>query len=238
MLWHKEKEMAIVVARYNEDLTWLIPFADVVHIQNKGDAHAIPDVFKSRKTLPNIGREAHSYLDYIISNYDNLPENILFIQGNIADHTDTFYLPGTPDVKVISRHKANCPSVEELIPLWQKQIEDYGRTCNAKSYYFANGELAAEYSLRHSNSNRALVASDYTFGQWFERYVSPRFPDKLLWFKNALFGCDRRCILSRPRVYYEDLIAQLKYDRCDLPFYFERSWYYIFNMQQDFLTEK
>lgn len=225
-------EFAIVVARYNEDLTWLKPYADVVHIQNKGDERTIPDVFRSRKTLPNIGREAHSYLDYIISNYDDLPKNILFIQGNIEDHRDTFYLPFTPDVKVISSLEENHPSVEQLIPLWKKQIEEYGRTCNAKSFLFPNGKLAAMYGLRHSAFYSHLFPSEYTFGQWFERYILPRFPDKLLWFKNALFGCERRCILSRPKKYYEDLLAQLKYTNCDLAYYFERSWYYILNMQE------
>ena len=36
--------------------------------------------------LPNIGREGHTYLHYIIQNYDNLPDEILFSQYDPTDH--------------------------------------------------------------------------------------------------------------------------------------------------------
>lgn len=36
--------------------------------------------------LPNIGREGHTYLNYIIQNYDNLPDEVLFSQYDPIDH--------------------------------------------------------------------------------------------------------------------------------------------------------
>jgi hypothetical protein len=36
--------------------------------------------------LPNIGREGHTYLNYIIENYDNLPDELLFSQYDPIDH--------------------------------------------------------------------------------------------------------------------------------------------------------
>ena len=36
--------------------------------------------------LPNVGREAHTYLHHIVSNWDNLAEYTLFLQGWPFDH--------------------------------------------------------------------------------------------------------------------------------------------------------
>ncbi len=36
--------------------------------------------------LPNIGRESHTYINYIINNYYNLPDEILFSQYDPTDH--------------------------------------------------------------------------------------------------------------------------------------------------------
>lgn len=77
--------LEIVVARYNEDLSWLfsppIPGAKIT-VYNKGltspSCEFIP--------LPNIGREAHTYLTHIIQNYANLADYIAFIQGNPLPH--------------------------------------------------------------------------------------------------------------------------------------------------------
>jgi hypothetical protein len=44
--------------------------------------HAI----KSVQRLPNVGRESHTYLHHIITNYESLPELLLFLPGNSLTH--------------------------------------------------------------------------------------------------------------------------------------------------------
>lgn len=73
--------MVLVVARYNENIDWLKNTALNYIIFNKGEAN-LPLWVKNEIKLPNIGREAHTYLTYIILNYDNLPEHSVFVQGN------------------------------------------------------------------------------------------------------------------------------------------------------------
>jgi hypothetical protein len=77
--------MTMVVARYNEDLDWLrtVPWNYIVY--NKGGI--LPDWIKNEIKLPNIGHEAHTYLVYIIDNYDNLPDYTIFVQGYPFDHS-------------------------------------------------------------------------------------------------------------------------------------------------------
>ena len=74
----------IVVAHYNEDLEWLTPFdKDSLIIYSKGELSTVDCI---QKVLPNVGREAHTYLTYILEYYDNLPDVVFFTQGKITDH--------------------------------------------------------------------------------------------------------------------------------------------------------
>jgi hypothetical protein len=78
--------ITIVVARYNKDLNWLeeIPWNYLVY--NKGENN-LPDWIKNVIKLPNVGREAHTYLTYIVDNYDNFPDFIIFVQDDPFDHS-------------------------------------------------------------------------------------------------------------------------------------------------------
>jgi glycosyltransferase involved in cell wall biosynthesis len=69
----------IVIARFDEDLSWFkAPPADQVTVYNKG--YIRPDHYDI--ILPNEGREAGTYLYHIISNWENLAEQTVFLQGN------------------------------------------------------------------------------------------------------------------------------------------------------------
>lgn len=76
-----------VIARFNEDIRWVdkINFKELdnVLIYNKG---TLLDSKYMIKNLENIGREAHTYISYIIDNYDYLPDFSIFLQGNPFDH--------------------------------------------------------------------------------------------------------------------------------------------------------
>lgn len=71
----------IVIAKYKEDISWSDNFTKSrLFIYDKsGDENS-----KFIK-LPNIGREAHTYLTHIIDNYDNLSDCVCFLQGNPFD---------------------------------------------------------------------------------------------------------------------------------------------------------
>ncbi len=75
--------MRIVVARYKEDVSWCNAYPCIIY--NKGDPldGSIP--------LPNIGREAHTYLYHIVNAYDTLDDYTLFVQGNPFDHCPDFH---------------------------------------------------------------------------------------------------------------------------------------------------
>ena len=73
--------LELVVARYREDIRWLrrVPRAFAVSVYDKGgDGPGQP--------LPNVGREAHTYLHHIVSAYDRLADLTVFSQGKPFDH--------------------------------------------------------------------------------------------------------------------------------------------------------
>jgi hypothetical protein len=84
----------IVIARYNEDLSWLkkIPKSIKITVYNKGldDIIKIPNVKYDIIKLPNVGRESHTYLYHIIHNYDNLAHKTIFCQGDSIFHSPGF----------------------------------------------------------------------------------------------------------------------------------------------------
>jgi hypothetical protein len=74
----------LIVAKYQEDLSWLS--------QVNGYEVVVYDKYdiSSSNYLPNIGREAHTYIHHIIENYENLATINVFVQGNPFVHCDNF----------------------------------------------------------------------------------------------------------------------------------------------------
>jgi hypothetical protein len=84
----KKSNLVIVTAHYNEDLEWLKKSRHPVVLCDKPGAKSssfTPD--KSCTLNVNRGREASSFLKYIVENYDRLPERIAFIHG----HEETWH---------------------------------------------------------------------------------------------------------------------------------------------------
>ena len=80
-------ELVIVVSRYNEDISSFIPYNNNLMVYNKG----VNDINRSInhnyvKIVPNLGREAGTYCNFILDNYENLPNYIIFTQANPSNH--------------------------------------------------------------------------------------------------------------------------------------------------------
>jgi hypothetical protein len=78
--------MRIVIARYNEDIRWVLPFIKYVIVYNKGldDLYYIPP--EKIIKCENLGREGGTYIKHILDNYDSLDDYTIFLQGKITDH--------------------------------------------------------------------------------------------------------------------------------------------------------
>jgi len=76
--WNKSTPLVIVSSHFSENLSWLQEATSPVVICSK----KLESINCSR--LPNKGMDASAYLQFIIQNYDNLPQRMAFIHGHEA----------------------------------------------------------------------------------------------------------------------------------------------------------
>jgi Protein of unknown function (DUF3431) len=73
-------DIQLVVAHYRESLDWLERFRELSRIvYHKGG-------LGGENPLPNVGREAHTYLHHVVANYDRLAPVTVFLQGDPYAH--------------------------------------------------------------------------------------------------------------------------------------------------------
>jgi hypothetical protein len=199
----------IIVARYNENIEWLNSEMSNCIIYNKGDKLDINnEIF-----LENVGRESETYLHYIITNYSNLPDVVVFTQARISDH----------------KHGG----VNYLINIKNKALQ-YN-----KSQDFS---IHLEGTNKHSNKTWNLREDGYflkdnyknnnpiTFVEWFKNNIDINYPDPIYIYWNAIFAVKKENIINKPIEYYKKLILEVKHhSNSTEAHFFERSWYYIFN---------
>lgn len=201
-----QKKIQIVVARYNENINWLIPYKDITLIYNKGKYDDILNNFNIIK-LDNVGRESHTYLTHIINNYDNLSEKTLFVQGKISDHKM---------LKIMDYFKT-----DKFIAKFDKlNINDL------KKYIEHIKKWAIEYK---SGKMRKCLFTPY---DWITQNIGIDIngieSTKIVWGAN--FSVSKDLILAKPKIFYENILRYLEYHvNPEEGHYLERSWYMIFN---------
>jgi hypothetical protein len=204
----------IVVAHYNEDLSWLARYdPGRVTIYSKGEP---ADARYGRVLrLPNLGREAHTYLTFIVDHYDGFlaahaTTHVCFLQGNPHDHLgpDDLRRRAEPD------GDADCSHV------------GFDTLDTSRTYALHDMRLD---SWRGEATDRNALP----FDEWFLRFVEPDLDPRhrdLQLQGGANMTVSTAQILSRPRRFYEALLAEVQSPNPEAGHYLERSWYYIFNL--------
>ena len=201
----------IVVARYNENIEWLENEIDNCIIYNKGNKLNI----NNEIILENLGRESETYLNYIITNYYNLPDVIVFTQARISDHKlsdDVNYL-----IKIKDEAFEFSKSQNFIIH------NDIGNNIHFdKEFNLNNGE----YYLTDNYKNNKHI----TFIEWYKQNININYPDPIYIYVNAIFAIKKEYITNKPIEYYKNLILEVNHHiNSTEGHFFERSWYYIFN---------
>lgn len=217
-----DKNIEIVIARYNEDLEWLKnePFNKFpVTIYNKGLNHKFynPPLLKNIIDLSNVGMCDHTYLYHIINNYDNLADITIFLPGSCMD-----------------AHKN-----ERTQNVMYKTIETKNTTIYAN--YINNGLKNELYDFKldkwlPSNSENNKLNNDDNlvrcninpFGKWFENNFDNIDVNYVTYM--GIFSVSKEHILNRNKESYEELIQFInknKNEECS--HYIERSYIAIFH---------
>jgi hypothetical protein len=194
----------IVVAHYKENLDWLKSFdPDKILVYNKNEKQTEYHTIN----LPNLGRESNTYLKYIVDNYDNLPEVVVFMQGK-DDHLSTVNI----------KHFLNKM---ELFPA--RKVEG-----NLTIFDKSRLGLSKEHRIPRYGG-KTLIPAEYDFNTWFTKYIRKELPNYFCVFWGACFLVRKEAIRSKPIQFYFELYQQTMVgEAIELGHFFERSWYYIF----------
>jgi hypothetical protein len=203
--------MDIIIARYNENVKWLLNAKetfDKIHIYNKGEPFEFSANNVVVENLSNIGREAHTYLHFIVSNYEEIertPNKIyIFSQADPNNGLDYFN--------------------RKIESLSTKKITDYPVSLT--------DDGAIESTEPHLGSQKDDV---HPKGIPFEQYFSHLFyTDKKKQqhqvYYHALWATRGADITFRKKDFYQYCYGL--FDNLNNPiesYIFERLWQYIFN---------
>lgn len=199
-------EYEMVVSRYNEDIEWTKKYNSVVY--NKGDVH-IEGCIK----LENVGREAHTYLRHIITNYHNLKETTLFVQG---DPFDRFSDGSSIDFE--SLFYIDDKGYSNLV--CDLSNERWGKDMSNKEDF-----TIFEWRGRISNPQ------GYKLKEWWENTVGQRYVRSRKVFWGANFSVKREFILKRSLESYISIYKTLLHHHTPVEaHYCERTWFNILNL--------
>lgn len=200
--------MEIVIALYNEDVSWV---RDVyqkykITIYNKSNKYpnVLNDLIKNNQInyfeLKNVGRESHTYIHHILLNYNNLPDKIFFTQADPFDHL----------IKKQIAPKEFFFNILDNFNNNQNSFKGYG----AKHYLWKIG----------INDRKQEICK-----KLYQNMFTNEFED---WFFNngGIFGVTKEEILLRNKDFYNYGLEQLNKNSDPLEgFCFERLWSCIFN---------
>jgi hypothetical protein len=195
----------MVVARYNEDVSWSRKYNCVVY--NKGS-----DLSGSIR-LDNVGREAHTYLRHIITNYHNLEDTLLFVQGDPFES----FSDGKP-IDFESLFYIDQNGYSDL--LHDLSNDRWGDQMSNKDEF-----TILEWKGRISNPQ------GYRLKEWWERTTKEPYIRSRSVFWGANFSVKREFILKRSLESYISIYQTLLHDRTPVEaHYCERTWFNILNL--------
>jgi hypothetical protein len=222
------KTIDMVIARYNEDLGWLHKFdisqIRTIYIYNKGPNtdffHAAPNI--KVISLPNVGRESHTYLFHIITQYEHLGDVTVFLPGSANEESDrllrnkwyratrTFDQVMTTRDSVFVGQKVNDLKAAE----YDFVLDDY------QSATSVNREMNPEYRMKLSPIR--------PFGKWFEHYFGDISVPVITY--TGIFAVSRAHIYNRTKEFYQDIQSTIDdHSNVEVAHYLERAYVALFH---------
>jgi hypothetical protein len=189
----------MVIARYQEDISWSDRYKECRKIYNKGD-----EIEEQSVALPDIGREAYTYIYHVVNNYNDLADYTAFVQGHPFDHVPYFH-------QIIEKF-LNSESPEDFV--WLSSWLIYSGLGGLKDHHLGN-KYSQEFDENFYKFFQDEPArQDFEFGAGAEFIVS------------------KKSIQSRPLEFYQNALAFFEEENeIDglLPYQIERYWRVFFD---------
>ena len=209
----------IIISRYNEDLKWTTEdiFNEYKYtVYNKGDNDNFSKINVEKViNVKNVGREGHSYLYHIITNYNNLSEITVFFPGSLD----------------LEHKKHRAIEILTLIKTNKKSFFLVNHSENLKKQFndfcLDNWKSTNTQNLDKNNESQLQLSKTRPFGKWFKYYFGNKIVNKYCYW--GVFSIDKRDIIQHPKSRYIILISQINTSsNPEVGHYIERSWGAIF----------
>jgi hypothetical protein len=191
----------LILARYNEDILWALDKADKIYLYNKGNSLTVPeDVFY--KELFNVGREADTYLKFIVSFYEQIcPDEIyIFSQADPFVHNGDF-IDHISDLNDESQYPISLSA--------SSYVENFDVDPTSDDDVFNNG---------------------IPFKSYYNHLFYDTIEDEHLVYFHALWAVRGSDLLFRSKAFYEHCLNLINPVNNPLEAHiFERMWQYIFD---------
>lgn len=239
----KSQDVEVVIARYNEDISWISRLAETgvrICIYNKGshlDVIELPPGI-CVTDLPNVGREGDSYAQHMFRRYDTLAEYTVFLQADPFVHS-----PHLMDILLnIPKHNKLWRRYQTLSLRHSEAIPPQNLVKESEKVREQSFSTHTLNSLEFHDEDSVSFYKDYIdfFSLPEGTNVSHHFldsvglghllPQNLLVAKfafAALFGVPRNAIRRHPRGVYKKIIDLVDAHPC-VGYVLERSWKVIF----------
>jgi hypothetical protein len=200
----------LIVARYNEDISWIKSNYDNVFVYNKGQDNLMTNF--NLKKLNNVGRESQTYLYHIVQNYNNLNKINIFTQGAILDHGMNESVLFNYYIEAI---KYGASLNKNFYPEW---VEKFGGYKNFRI---------------DEHAGKKVSKSKYSLYEWKKNFNISDDDQPFKWYQKAVFAISKDSIHTRDLQFYQNLLNDPELNQLDpeIGHYYERSWAKIFNIE-------
>lgn len=218
----------VVISHCYEELDWLKNVQEDVVLYTKGRRPLPGAIF-----LPNHGREAHTYLYHVVTNYKKLADLTFFVHGWPFDHSPDF----------IERLRLPYWDTTPLTGFYRKGYHDHMKWAQKQQSHFGVNTTLFKCDCRGRPYGYFKVSSGVKRPMvwlWHELFGC-KMPAKMemLWVHAAQFVVPKARILSRPLAFYQKamelvdhpvfIFNKFKPNHHNIgPWIYERLWLYIF----------
>lgn len=222
------KNVQFVIARFEEDLAWLlqpryVPYLANAIVYNKGSTPITESVAKAVKavvTLPNVGKNDHTYLYHIVSCLDGMQ--------TLADYT--VFFPGSAFTS--SRDKLH--RMEEIMQFLERgtPIPMVITDLRAEFGSFVMTNYCSSADPRNkafSNDTYVFPAPVRPFGNWINSILGPATSTANcpMIYRGILCGAKSSIMMTAPSVFRMLLQQCSQHHNPEVGHFIERMWGFL-----------
>lgn len=232
----------IVVSRFDEDLDWLLRIPEFYEIVVFNKGGELPQLLQTKAQIIPIanyefGRETDTYVAYILANYDNLPDKVVFTQGDPFTHSPHFfYLLFSPQLwqsfqPMSLLYKENIPPKSVIdsyqnTPWWRVERMST-RTLDSVYFHDPGVDLFATDYLK----GYGLPLGTNIMHHHLESIGCSSLPPEqevISFVYSAIFSVDSSLIMRHPKELYAKLLEKTGRNSYE-GYIAERAWMLLFD---------